>query len=486
MIGNLRPYPAYKDSGVPCLGKVPEHWDVRQLGQIGRLFKGIGGSKDDETQDGVPCIRYGDIYTTHEYFIKSSRSFVSVSKAQDYMPIKFGDVLFAASGETIDEIAKSAVNLLRTEGCCGSDIILFRNERQMEARFLGYLTDCRASIVQKAMMGRGITIIHIYKRHLKHLVVCLPPLFEQTAIVQFLNHIDQYIDRYIHAKQRLVKLLGEKRQAAIQHASTRGIDPNVRLKHSGIDWLGKVPIHWNIRRLGQIGRFFKSTGGSKEDEVSSGIPCIRYGDLYTTHDYHVSKNRSFIRTEISRDYTLIKFGDILFATSGETIDEIGKSAVNLMLGDVRCGGDVILFRPKCQVDARFMGYSTDSRLARIQKATMGRGITIMHIYAHQLKRLAIAIPPLAEQTAIASFLDQRTSEIDGAVKATQRQIDLLREYRTRLISDVVTGKLDVREAAAQLPKQLSETGSGDAAHAPPHMSTGSNRDSDASTEEDEP
>ena len=110
----------------------------------------------------------------------------------------------------------------------------------------------------------------------------------------------------------------------------------------------------------------------------------------------------------------------------------------------------------------------------------------MHIYAHQLKRLAIAIPPLAEQTAIASFLDQRTSQIDGAVKATQRQIDLLREYRTRLISDVVTGKLDVREAVAQLPKQLSEAGSVDAAHAPPHMSTGSNRDSDASTEEDEP
>lgn len=486
MIGALKPYPAYKDSGVSCLGKVPEHWDVRCLDQIGRLFKGSGGSKDDEAPDGISCIRYGDLYTTHEYFIESSRSFVSVSRAQDYMPIRFGDVLFAASGETVDEIAKSAVNLLPAEGCCGSDIILFRNERQMEARFLGYIMDCRASIVQKAMMGRGITIIHIYKSQLKRLVVCLPPISEQTAVVHFLNHIDQYTDHYIRAKQNLVKFLGEKRQAIIQHASTRGIDPNVRLKPSGIDWLGKVPMHWNIRRIGQIGGFFKSTGGSKEDEVSSGIPCIRYGDLYTTHNYHISRNRSFIRAERSRDYTLIKFGDILFATSGETIDEIGKSAVNLMQGEVRCGGDVILFRPKCQVDARFMGYSTDSRLARIQKATMGRGITIMHIYANQLKRLAIAIPPLAEQTAIASFLDQRTAEIDAAISATQRQISLLREFRTRLISDVVTGKLDVREAAAQLPKQLSETGSVDAANAPPHMSTGSDRDSDASTEECEP
>ena len=157
-----QPYPAYKPSGVEWLGDVPEDWEVRRLGQIGRLSKGNGGNKDDEVPMGVPCVRYGDLYTTHTYFIRKSRSFVSQSMAEGYTPIKYGDVLFAASGETLDEIGKSAVNLMQSEGCCGGDVILFRPERQLEARYMGYATDCRAATDQKSMMGRGITVKHIY------------------------------------------------------------------------------------------------------------------------------------------------------------------------------------------------------------------------------------------------------------------------------------------------------------------------------------
>ena len=122
MIADLTPYPAMKDSGVEWLGSVPEHWDVRRLGQIGRLSKGNGGNKDDEVPRGVPCVRYGDLYTTHTHFIRKSRSFVSQSTAEGYTPIKCGDVLFAASGETFDEIGKSAVNLMQSKGCCGGDV----------------------------------------------------------------------------------------------------------------------------------------------------------------------------------------------------------------------------------------------------------------------------------------------------------------------------------------------------------------------------
>ena len=484
MIGNLRPYLAYKDSDVPWLGKVPEHWDVRRLGQIGRLSKGIGGSKDDETQDGVPCIRYGDLYTTHEYFIKSSRSFVSVSKAQDYMPIKFGDVLFAASGETVDEIAKSAVNLLRTESCCGSDIILFRNERQMEARFLGYVMDCRASIIQKAMMGRGITIIHIYKSQLKRLVVCLPPLFEQTAIVRFLNHIDQYADHYIHTKQKLIKLLEEKKEAAIQYAITRGIESNVYRKSSGIEWLGEVPEHWNIAALRY--RYQQSLGKMLNSSRITGeylVPYLRNVDVQWDMINITSLPLMDIRpSEIDR-YT-VSAGDLLVCEGGET----GRCA--LWDGSVEvCGYQKALHRLRPivsdQDSARFLYYVF--RLATNRGAFRdGQESTIAHLTGEKIRSHRFAFPPLEEQLGIVKILDNQIKKINKLIEFERRLIDLVREYRTRLISDVVTGKLDVREAAAQLPKQLSETGSGDAAHAPPHMSTGSNRDSDASTEEDAP
>lgn len=479
MIGNLKPYPAYKDSGVPWLGKVPEHWKIIPNRAILREVK----ERDCPEEPLLSVTISEGIIPQLDLLADTSKKDSSNVDKSAYKLVRLGDIAYNKMRAWQGAIGASAY-----QGIISPAYVVQRPCEGVIPYYLHYLMRIPAFSKEAERWSYGITsdMWSLRPEHFKLIYSCCPPFEEQILIVRFLNCFERYIYDFSHAKQKLVELLEKARNAIVQHAVTHGLDPNVRLKPSGIDWLGRVPIHWDIRRLGQIGGFFKSTGGSKEDEVSSGIPCIRYGDLYTTHDYHVSKNRSFIRTEISRDYTLIKFGDILFATSGETIDEIGKSAVNLMQGEVRCGGDVILFRPKCQVDARFMGYSTDSRPARIQKATMGRGITIMHVYAHQLKRLAIAIPPLAEQTAIASFLDQRTSEIDGAVKATQRQIDLLREYRTRLISDVVTGKLDVREAAAQLPKQLSETVSVDAAHGLPHMSTGSNRDSDASTEEDEP
>ena len=251
MIADLKPYPAMKDSGVEWLRAVPEHWEVRRLGQIGRLSKGNGGNKEDEVSLGVPCVRYGDLYTTHTHFILKSRSFVSMAKAEDYTPITFGDVLFAASGETIDEIGKSAVNLMQSEACCGGDVILFRSERQVEARYMGYATDCRPAAAQKATMGRGITVKHVYGDQLKYLTLALPPLSEQAAIVRYLDHVDRRIRRYIRAKQKLVKLLEEQKQALIHQSVMRGLDPNVRTgqpypsyKPSGVEWIGDVPEHW--------------------------------------------------------------------------------------------------------------------------------------------------------------------------------------------------------------------------------------------------
>ena len=220
----LRPYPNLKDSGVNWLGAVPRHWRVQQMGRIGRLWKGRGGNKGDESHSGTPCIRYGDLYTTHEFFILRSRSYVSDARATEYTPVETGDLLFAASGETIDEIGKSAVNLIQSPAFCGADIILFRPDGQFDARYLGYLADCKPVSAQKARMGRGITVKHIYTDRLKNLTLVIPPLKEQHAIAQFLDQVNRRIHRYTRAKQTLIELLGEQKQAIIQQAVTGQID----------------------------------------------------------------------------------------------------------------------------------------------------------------------------------------------------------------------------------------------------------------------
>ena len=446
-------YPVYKPSGIPWLGDVPEHWEVVQLGRIGVFSKGSGGTKEDEVPDGIPCVRYGDLYTTHESFISQTRSYVALAKASAYTPINRGDVLFPTSGETIEEIGKSAVNLMHTQVLCGGDLIIFRPTVPMEPKFAGYALDCPAAQTQKSLMGRGITIMHIYSGQLKYLWFPLPPLPEQRAIVRYLDHVDRRIQRYVSAKQRLIALLEEEKQAVVDQAVTRGLDPYVRLKPSGVEWLGDVPAHWELVQLGRIGRFSKGGGGTKEDEVDAGLPCIRYGDIYMNHKYHIELSRSYISPERCSDYTPMRYGDILFAGSGETIEEIGKSAVNLLEEEAYSGGDVILFRPGIDMNARFMGYAADCFQSAYQKSCMGRGITIMHIYSSQLKYMRLALPPLSEQTAIAAYLDETTADIDAAIARARRQIELLQEYRTRLTADVVTGKLDVREAASQLPDE---------------------------------
>ena len=248
MIHDLKPYPDYRDSAEPWLGDVPVHWDVAPLRSIGRFSKGSGGTKVDDVAEGVPCIRYGDLYTQKDIFLLASRSFITPERAVDYTPLLYGDVLFAGSGETLDEIGKSAVCLIEGSVHCGGDVLILRPTREVNPRFLGYASNIPQAMRQKACMGRGVTIMHIYTGSLKYLRLAIPPLIEQAAIVRYLDYMDRRIRRFIHAKQEMIRLLGEQKQAVVHSLVMRGIDMNVRLRLSGTPWLGDIPEHWTVSR----------------------------------------------------------------------------------------------------------------------------------------------------------------------------------------------------------------------------------------------
>ena len=451
-------YLRYRNSGVEWLGEVPEHWEVKRLSLIGSFFKGGGGTKEDEVENGVPCVRYGDIYTQHQYFIRETRSDISEESAAKYTPIHYGDILFAGSGETIEEIGKSAANLIEGPAYCGGDVIVLRPVIESDATFLGYAADCSTSTYQKAYMGRGhVTVMHIYGQELKRLLLPLPPIDEQRTIAAYLDRETERIDSLVAKMRLLIERLGEYRTALITRTVTgglppeaarlAGVDPSPRLKPSGMEWLGEVPEHWEVKRLSLIGSFFKGGGGTKEDEVENGVPCVRYGDIYTQHQYFIRETRSDISEESAAKYTPIHYGDILFAGSGETIEEIGKSAANLIEGPAYCGGDVIVLRPVIESDATFLGYAADCSTSTYQKAYMGRGVTVMHIYGQELKRLLLPLPPIDEQRAIGAFLDRETERIDSLVAKMRLLIERLGEYRAALITAAVTGKIDVRGSA---------------------------------------
>ena len=458
MIVGLKPYPAMKDSGVPWLGEVPVHWEARQLGQFGMLLKGSGGTKEDEVPAGIPCVRYGDLYTSHEYFILKARSFVSSAKAKEYTPIKFGDVLFAASGETIEEIGKSAVNLIPSQACCGGDVILFRPNREVDARYLGYGTDCTPSALQKATMGRGITVMHIYGDQLKRLSMALPPLLEQAAIVRYLDHADRRIQRYIRAKQKLVTLLEEQKQALIHQAVTGQIDvrtgqPYPAYKPSGVEWLGEVPEHWEVVPLKRIA-WFKSGAGfpvAEQGRQDSEIPFLKVSDMTRPgNEVWIEMTGSSVSSA-----TATRLGAFVFPAGSIIFPKVGGA---LLTNKRR-----LLRRPSC-VDNNVMGCvvsEADLNYAFIllQQLDLGRLAKpgpVPAIGEGEVRAIKVVLPPTQEQVELVTFVHRETANLDSVILTTKRETTLLREYRTRLIADVVTGKLDVRAAAARLPDEAEE------------------------------
>ena len=419
---------------------------MKQLGRIGKLSKGTGGTKEDEVPEGVPCIRYGDLYTSHNYHIRDSRSFVTEVKAAEYTPIRYGDILFAGSGETIEDIGKSATNVMNSPACCGGDVILFRPHIEVDARFSGYAVDCPQSQYQKSCMGRGITIMHIYSDELKRLSIPLPPLPEQRAIVRYLDHVDDRIRRYISAKEKLIALLVEERQVVIHRAVTRGLDPNVPLKPSGVEWLGDAPAHWEVTALHH--KYSQSLGKMLDSKRIKGdhlLPYLRNTDIqWDKINVDDLPTMGIPPSEYDR-YT-VRPGDLLVCEGGE----VGRSA--LWSGELAiCGFQKALhrLRPRREDVPRLMYYVLRAASNR-NVFSDGHVSTIAHLTGDKLRAHRLPFPPLLEQTAIVEYLDKTTAAIDAAINRARRQIELLREYRTRLIADVVTGKLDVREAAAQL------------------------------------
>ena len=439
---------------------MPAHWDLVQLGRIGRISKGTGGTKEDETPEGIPCIRYGDLYTSYKFHIMGSRTFVTEAKALEYTPIQYGDILFAGSGETIEEIGKSAVNLMESPACCGGDVILFRPDVKIDARFSGYAIDCPQSQYQKSCMGRGITIMHIYGDELKCLWLPLPLLPEQAAIVRFLDHADRRIQRYISAKQRLIKLLEEQKQAIINQAVTGQIDvrtgqPYPAYKPSGVEWLGDVPQHWEVRRLRYLihGRLTYGANIAAEHDDPRWPRYLRITDFAENGRLRTDTFRSLPPEEAS-DY-LVEPGDVLLARSGATV---GKAfLVSNKVGTACHAGYLIRARLNRSLlhPSLFFAFTQSAAFVRWKDSTFIIA-TIQNIGADKYADLPVPVPPLAEQENLLRFTETLRATLDRAIHGTTAEIDLLSEYRTRLIADVVTGKLDVREAAAGLPDEVEE------------------------------
>lgn len=430
-------------SGADLIGPVPPHWNVKPLRLIGRLLKGSGGSKEDAVEEGVPCVRYGELYTTHRNFIERARTCVTQERASDYTPLEYGDVLFAASGETIEEIGKSAVNLLHGARC-GGDVVILRPTEAFVPRFLGYATDAAPVAAQKSLAGRGSTVKHIYPDELREVVIAVPPVDEQQAIADLLDRETGRLDALVATKQRLIDLLAEKRKAIIATAVTRGLDPKVKLCDSGVPWLGEIPAHWSTMRVRHLGTLKGGAGFPHEHQgrEDGEVPFFKVKDLgevdmpmLATDNYVSRETAAGLRAHIFPARTVV----------------FAKVGAALLLNRFR-----LLGVPGC-IDNNMMGLSLDEQRMCVDFAMYSLSLIDFKLVANpgavpsvnegQVSEYRLAVPPLDEQWTIVARIARETAKLDAVRAATERTIALLKERRSALIAAAVTGQLDVGAAA---------------------------------------
>ncbi len=443
MIADLKPYPAMKDSGVPWLGDVPEHWVIERLKSS--MSNVIQQAAERERGDLYVALEHVESWTGRLRRAGSDVSFDSQVKR-----FRSGDVLFGKLRPYLAKVTRPA-----NDGVCVGEFLVLRPRvPDVAAPYVEQLLRSKPVIDAINSSTFGAKMPRADWQFVGGMAVLLPPLPEQAAIARFLDYADRRIRRYIRAKQKLIKLLEEQKQAIIHRAVTRGLDPNVRLKPSGVAWLGDVPEHWEIAALRH--RYSQCLGKMLDSKRITGdhsLPYLRNTDVqWDRINIEGLPTMDISPAEYAR-YT-VQSGDLLVCEGGE----VGRSA--LWQGEMAvCGFQKALHRLRPRAAGRDVPRFTYYALRTAAERSAfddGHMSTIAHLTGNKLRAHRFAFPPFSEQESLVRFLDSSMKSVDEATSTAHREISLLREYRTRMIADVVTGKLDVREAAARLPDEFDE------------------------------
>ena len=411
---NLSPYPEYKPAGIDWLGDVPSHWEILP----GRAsYKEKPQRKNVGLQETtVLSLSYGEIV------IKPPESLHGLvpESFETYQIIEPRDIIVRPT-DLQNDWNSLRFGLSRHHGIITSAYMCLTTSKEMTSEY-GYLL-CHAYDLKKVFYGLGSGLRqNLSWKDFKYLPCLVPPLAEQAAIVRYLDRADERIQRAISAKERLIELLTEQRQAVIHHAVTRGLDPNARLKDSGVEWLGKVPQHWKVRRLRSLADI--STGNKDTiDRIKGG------------------KYPFFVRSQTVENIDTWSFDGEAVLTAG---DGVGVGRVfHYINGRFDYHQRVYKFSDFRNIQGRFF-YQYLATMLPFEVRFGTAKSTVDSLRLPMLQNLPVAVAPIREQLAIIRHLDKATADIDSAIGNAERQICLLREYRTRLIADVVTGQVDVR------------------------------------------
>ena len=427
MISNLKPYPVMKDSGVEWLGEVPKHWEVLPNRALFDEIK----DRDYPDEEMLSVTIKKGVIRQAALLENSSKKDSSNLDRSNYKLVKPGDIAYNKM-----RAWQGAIGVSAFRGIISPAYVVQRPRDCSEPGYFHRLFRISSFAKEAERWSYGITsdMWSLRPEHFKLIYSCLPPLPEQAAIVRYLDHVDQKIRSYVKAKRKLLALLNEQKQAIIHQAVTRGLDPDVPLKDSGVEWLGKIPNHWKVTRVKTEFQCLNSRriplSGTERGEMTS-----------RKYDYYGASG------------VIDKVDDYIF---NDELLLIAEDGANLLLRNLPLA---IIARGKFWVNnhAHILKPRRGNieYLAAVMESLNYKpwisGAAQPKLTKDRLMAIAIAIPSPDEQDKIIQEVNAKTASLKSAITRANQEIDLLNEYRTRLIADVVTGKLDVREAAEKLP-----------------------------------
>jgi len=426
----MKQYPKYKDSGVSWIGEIPEGWTAVPIYAIAKNFsKGQGITKDQVYEDGdTPCVRYGEIYSKYDNSFAECLSKTKLTEISNPSYFEYGDVLFAGTGELIEEIGKSIVYLGKEKCLAGGDIIVMKHNQTPE--FLSYCLNSSAVQQQKSYGKTKLKVVHISKDKIKRVVIALPPLSEQHAIVSYLDKKTAQIDRFISEATKEIEKLSELKQAQIAHLVTHGLNPDAPMKDSGIAWIGQIPEQWEVNK---IRSHFKERRTKVSDKDYPALSVAREGI--------VPQLDTAVKTDNGDNRKLVLKNDFVVNSRS---DRKGSCGVSDYDGSVSLIS--IVLEPH-DINPQYVHYLFRSNNYVEEFYRNGRGIVadLWTTRYSEMRNIFIPIPPVSEQKAIVSAINSLNNKIETLASDLTTQIDHLKELKQRIISDVVTGKIDVRE-----------------------------------------
>jgi len=439
-------YAQYKHSNTDFLGQVPVHWKVERLKHCAEVFPSNVDKKSVDGQVPVKLCNYTDVY--YNDIIGGELGFMLATATEEQakrFELQQGDVVFTKDSESADDIGVAAFVSKRLPGVIyGYHLSIARANGAATGEFLKQYFDSQETKSYFAVSANGLTRVGLGQYAVDNAPIALPTVEEQTQIADFLNHETAKIDTLIHEQKRLIELLKEKRQAVISHAVTKGLDPDAPMKDSGVEWLGEVPAHWEVRKLSSITDKITNgyVGPTRGLFVDEGVNYLQ--SLHIKNNEILFNQPYFVSLEWSNAHSksILREGDVLIVQTGD----IGQSAVvTKEFAGSNCHALIVVSSVHPFLDGNYLSWVLNSPYGKNTLLSIQTGALHPHLNCGYVKDVWIPLPPAEEQQQIVNHLERELASFQGLTEQAAKVAKILRERRTALISAAVTGKIDVRK-----------------------------------------